>query len=465
MIDRAADNDGDSLELAGAKRLPSAGRVVRQLVESVVFFLLAALIVEGWFVSGWWFPLRIAGSSMVPTFLGPHVIVRCSACGIETAVDQATPVRHFVCPACGHRGEGEIVRKVPGDIVTVWRIPWLARPPRRWEAVVLRNPDAPAQWIVKRIVGLPGERVRLAEGDVFIDGKRRQKPWGLTRQTAVWIDTTDDRRTGVPDALPPRWHAAEDSAWHEAEPGRWVFHSPNAGRPDPRVHYAVSPDDAVDWLAHRPPGGAVTDFLYYTPERSRGNTAIAEGGLEIVVSTEEAKAFWVRLRHEDDVFWFDIPLRDRRPCRVLSNFEYALVTEAVACGGLPADKSGTVEVSIVDRILRVTYDGAIVVQGRLPPEMPWSHDQPLEWAVGNLYGGKALTVERLATWRDVFYRPGPETPFGRTVVLGPNEYYLLGDNPGVSDDSRTWQAGPGVPREYLIGQARRLNHRDAIRVR
>lgn len=437
---------------------------MRQVVETVVLLLLAALIVEGWFVSGCWFPLRIAGSSMVPTFLGEHAVVRCSACGIETAVEFPISMSKFLCPACGRRGEGELVRRVPGDVVAVLRVPWLARPPRRWEAVVLRNPDAPAQWIVKRIIGLPGERVRLAEGDVFIDGKRQRKPWWLIRQTAVRVDTTEDRRLGNPDVIPSRWHAAAESAWHEAEPGRWAFRSPSVAKTDPRVRRAVSPDEAVDWLVHRPTGGPVTDFAYYTPDRTRGNVAVAEGGLEIVVSTEKANSFWVRLRHDDHVLWFDVPLRDRRPCRVLSNFEYAMVTDVIECGGLPPDGSATVEVSIVDRIVQVTYDGAIVVQGRLPPEMQWPHDRPLEWAVGNLYGGPALSIERLTTWRDVYYRSIPGTNAG-TVVLGPDEYFVLGDHPGVSDDSRTWQAGPGVPREYLIGPARRLNRRESIPVR
>ncbi len=42
--------------------------------------------------------------------------------------------------------------------------------PERWDAVVLRSPTDARRLIVKRVVGLPGERVRFREGAVWIDG-------------------------------------------------------------------------------------------------------------------------------------------------------------------------------------------------------------------------------------------------------------------------------------------------------
>jgi signal peptidase I len=60
----------------------------------------------------------------------------------------------------------------------------LVRPPRRGDLVVLRNPrstGAPSRGspdeVVKRVVGLPGERVRLHAGGLEVDGRVVPEPY------------------------------------------------------------------------------------------------------------------------------------------------------------------------------------------------------------------------------------------------------------------------------------------------
>jgi signal peptidase I len=50
--------------------------------------------------------------------------------------------------------------------------------PRRWDIVVFysRRDDGPSTVLIKRIAGLPGERVRIANGGIEVDGERVEPP-------------------------------------------------------------------------------------------------------------------------------------------------------------------------------------------------------------------------------------------------------------------------------------------------
>jgi signal peptidase I len=53
----------------------------------------------------------------------------------------------------------------------------LDRPPARGDLVVLRRPRGPNLEVVKRVVGLPGERVRLVAGRLEVDGHPVPEPY------------------------------------------------------------------------------------------------------------------------------------------------------------------------------------------------------------------------------------------------------------------------------------------------
>ena len=80
-----------------------------------------------------------------------------------------------------------------------------------------------------------------------------------------------------------------------------------------------------------------------------------------------------------------------------------------------------------------------------------------------------MTLSHIAIFRDIYYtsadgsEPGTGTQ-GNAVVLGKDDFFMLGDNGPNSADSRWWNIkGRGnngrfyregiVPREYLVGKA------------
>ena len=60
-----------------------------------------------------------------------------------------------------------------GDLVAV--VPLVG--PRRGDVVLVRDPREPARVTVKRVLGLPGERLRVRHGRVLVDGVAQSEPY------------------------------------------------------------------------------------------------------------------------------------------------------------------------------------------------------------------------------------------------------------------------------------------------
>ena len=65
--------------------------------------------------------------------------------------------------------------------------------------------------------------------------------------------------------------------------------------------------------------------------------------------------------------------------------------------------------------------------------------------------GASVIVRNFRLDRDIHYRPQGNNAVGVPWELGPDEYFMLGDNSGNSDDSRTWKI-PGVPERNIFGK-------------
>lgn len=141
---------------------------------------LVAIALHTWLAMGLVVPVTVDGSSMAPTLEGPHWIYRCDACqeAFSIGFDQAAPDMAAECPGCGRLVERAVGSDTVGDRLIVDRTAFSFRRPRRWEIVVFRSP-VDGQLSVKRVAGLPGERVALANGEVLIDGRSIAGPHNI----------------------------------------------------------------------------------------------------------------------------------------------------------------------------------------------------------------------------------------------------------------------------------------------
>jgi signal peptidase I len=68
---------------------------------------------------------------------------------------------------------------------------------------------------------------------------------------------------------------------------------------------------------------------------------------------------------------------------------------------------------------------------------------------------------RYQDWAAFRARHGISSPQNVKWQLGENEYFVLGDHSAVSDDSRSWLHGPGLPAALLVGKALGVGRADA----
>ncbi|HKN20480.1 MAG TPA: signal peptidase I [Terracidiphilus sp.] len=82
----------------------------------------------------------------------------------------------------------------PG-LIGRWLLPY--RSPARGDIVVFRHPDPPM--LIKRVVGVPGDRLRIADGQVFINGVALNEPYATFEPAQA-----DSGRDNFPGEIPPR---------------------------------------------------------------------------------------------------------------------------------------------------------------------------------------------------------------------------------------------------------------------
>lgn len=139
---------------------PSGGRAVREIIETLllaalIFFLVRLVVLN----------FRVDGESMIPNLQNEEMLLV-----------NVNSYRHFDLNG--------LTNWLPGDDSTAPNEVWPFGGPKRGDIVVFNpTPDADQPYI-KRIIGLPGERVTFQDGYVYINSQRLAEeyiPAGETR--------------------------------------------------------------------------------------------------------------------------------------------------------------------------------------------------------------------------------------------------------------------------------------------
>jgi signal peptidase I len=251
------------------------GRSVRDTIEAFAIAFALAFLFKTFEAEAFVIPT----GSMAPTLMGRHKDVVCPECGYNyTAscseeadrngnvirlpngqVDPKHQVVECTCPNCRFPmsvdpndavdGEFELQKSYSGDRIWVSKVPYQFSEPRRWDVIVFRCPLEAETYFIKRLVGLPNERLMIRHGDVFVKGPAdrdfalARKPPEKIEAMAQVVHDNDHTSPALKTAgWPARWSdmspPSTGDAWQPSADGR-AFATEGAGETWLRYQHRV----------------------------------------------------------------------------------------------------------------------------------------------------------------------------------------------------------------------------------
>ena len=131
---------------------------LREYLEAIVIAVVLALFIRGFVVQAFKIP---SGSMKSTLLIGDHILVNKFVYGINVPLIDKQ-ILHF----------GE---------------------PRRGDVIVFRYPQDPSKDFIKRVIGTPGDAVRIENKRVYVNDKLLEEPYAQHVHTEVLAATTSLR--------------------------------------------------------------------------------------------------------------------------------------------------------------------------------------------------------------------------------------------------------------------------------
>ena len=374
-------------------------------------------------------------------------------------------------PGCNSRLMSNKTMSVAnGDRILVLKCIYQFVEPKRWDVIVFKNPTEPTINYIKRLIGLPGEKVQIIDGDIYIDDKIARKPPKV--QNELWMPVyNNDYQPVKPQEGYFNGHTwdqpfrnVEGSNWIitdpdkptifslESSPGQnhTIFYDTSTGN-DFRATYAY---DDVDTYSYMP---ICSDLMVRFDCK-----ADSEGHVGIALSKYET-TYRAQVLFSTGTMTVTRQEQGRPPEEL----------DSTSIPMLKANERKLIKFANVDHLLIFQYGSEKLIYdlGRDMEDagpIPEDSEPRVE-----IFGSGKLKLSHIAISRDIHYtEPTYSSRNGQTratkdnpFILEDDQFFVLGDNSPNSEDGRLWDS-PGlankglpryrmgtVPRDYLVGKA------------
>ena len=449
-------------------------------LQSLLVAFTLAMVFRGFIIEGFVIPT----GSMAPTLLGQHLVLTSSQTGVATPVGLDARGRPDLGRLRDHTvGRSELLRPDKaelrpraGDRVLVLKTLFPFWSPDRWDVTVFRNPTQPegaAANYIKRMVGLPGESVWIIDGDLFIKGAN-DSAFAIARkpdhvQSGVWQRLHDG---GRPPASPETLTRDTSSPWTPVPTNAWEHNGTT-------WQHSGTSTASLTWNDHRIPLDDWVAYNMFSPVptypasdlRIGAAVTVAEGGqAEFELA---ARSHLFRFIMSTNGVGIEMSRADNPNVLVESIFDKGhSIIGGVAASVEVEHRDQTAIIRIHgNEVARIQYDwtprerleystgliGSTMSDMELTSHLPQAPQ--MQWTVS---GGPA-SIASISVDRDLFYRrdllrqnaithapdsdaagtvrpgrPGAATSPDSIITLKDDQYFMLGDNSGRSNDGRLW---------------------------
>jgi signal peptidase I len=283
--------------------------------------------------------------------------------------------------------------------------------------------------IIKRVIGLPKESVRIADGELFINGEKIQKSPQLLKQFGLMIDDqADSWRDSTHSWIQTnnRWSCNHVSSKHTS----WL---------------EFSPESSLSVL-HNEDGLRVYDDASWLMEETRSLNSVQDIGISVVldIRLQEGNSLEVLVKNGQAIARVVVK-RQGQLAVIAGRLDGQFV---IAAWPIPRKRQAGEIYDDRNKYVRSELPAAWSARLNVPNKKNLAHSVPtLAVGIKSLsVQGKLLSdepcivkAEAVCVWRDIYWLATPN----KTKWNVPKDHiFVLGDCPAASRDSRHWGCLP-----------------------